>query len=402
MKSILKRSFFILISFLFIYGCTEPYALQTNTFEEAIVVEATITNELKRQEIKISKTYKLEENRPTLEKNATVYIKDDLGNQYNFDEDESVYLSQVPFQAVANRNYKLYITTSKGINYESNQQQLTTINQIESLTTTESTKNGEKGIQISVNNYDPTNTSKYYRYTFEETSKITMPNWNANNAVLIETPGEEYYNYPIAIKQRVGESKTCYTTKKSIETLLENTNDQPEDRVNNFPIRFIKSNDYTIAERYSIIITQYIQNLESYTFYNTLKKISGSGSLLSQTQPGAIAGNITSSNSSNKVVGFFEVSSISKKRIFFNFNEVLPNDPIPSYFTTCDVLQFDSEDYNPYDSPSRSPAGKLRAGILGKTLLYQDSQFSIYFMVRPKCSDCTTFSSNLKPSFWID
>lgn len=402
MKNIFNKTFFISISFLFLYGCIEPYALQTNTFEEALVIEATITNEVKKQEIKISKTYKLEEKRPTFEKNATVYILDNLGNKYDFPQEDDIYKSNIPFQALSDRSYKLYITTSNGINYESNQQQLTTINQIESISTTESTKNGEKGVQISVNNFDPTNSSKYYRYIFEETSKITMPKWNSNNAILLETPGLEFYYFPIALIQRVGESKTCFTTQKSIETILENTNDQPEDRVNNFPIRFINSKDYTIAERYSILVTQYIQNLESYTFYNTLKKISGSGSILSQTQPGKLVGNIKSINSSQKAIGFFEVSSVSTKRIFFNFNEVLPNEPIPLYFTTCEVLRFDSEDYFPFDNPSRSPAGKLRAGIIGKTLFYQSRETSIYFMVRPKCSDCTTFSSNIKPTFWID
>ena len=45
-------------------SCTEPYAIQTNTFEDALVIEATITNEFKKQEIKISRTFTFEENTP--------------------------------------------------------------------------------------------------------------------------------------------------------------------------------------------------------------------------------------------------------------------------------------------------------------------------------------------------
>lgn len=49
-----------MLTFIF-NGCTETYPLLTNTYEEALVVEATITNELKNQEIKITKTSRLED-----------------------------------------------------------------------------------------------------------------------------------------------------------------------------------------------------------------------------------------------------------------------------------------------------------------------------------------------------
>ncbi|WP_339839282.1 DUF4249 family protein, partial [uncultured Flavobacterium sp.] len=57
-------------------SCTEPYAIQNNTFEDVLVIEATVTNELKKQEIKITRTFQLEEKDPTFETNATVYITD--------------------------------------------------------------------------------------------------------------------------------------------------------------------------------------------------------------------------------------------------------------------------------------------------------------------------------------
>ena len=44
---------------ILLFGCTEPYVLQTSNFEEALVIEATLTNEFKKQQIKLSKTYRL-------------------------------------------------------------------------------------------------------------------------------------------------------------------------------------------------------------------------------------------------------------------------------------------------------------------------------------------------------
>src|SRR5690242_7064654 len=130
-KSTINKLLFLLLLSLMIVSCTEPYAVRTNTFEDAIVVEATITNELKNQEIKISRTYILEENGPTFETGATVFVTDNIGNQYNFNENNQKYVSTTPFQVAPGVEYQLHITTSDGKSYVSKTQQLTTVNQVD-------------------------------------------------------------------------------------------------------------------------------------------------------------------------------------------------------------------------------------------------------------------------------
>jgi hypothetical protein len=303
-------------------SCVEPYALQTNTFEEALVVEATITNEFKKQEVKISKTYRFEENGPTFEADATVFITDNNGNQYEFEEQSGKYVSTTEFQAIPGREYQLNITTSNGKTYNSKSEALTTLNQIESVNATTATIDGVTGVQITVNSFDPTAASKYYRYEYEETSKVTAPKWKPFKAVVM--PPNEEINHPfIELVPRETEARVCYSLAKSNTLLLTSTNLQSEDRVTDFPVRFISNQDYTIAERYSILVKQYVQNLESYTFYKTLSEISGSGSILSQNQPGFFYGNLRCvENPSEKVIGFFDVASVSTKRIFFNYHDL--------------------------------------------------------------------------------
>ncbi|HEU4789157.1 MAG TPA: DUF4249 domain-containing protein, partial [Flavobacterium sp.] len=58
---IASNLFFLLLLFVIFNSCTEPYILETNTYEEALVVEATITNELKKQEITLTKTSRFED-----------------------------------------------------------------------------------------------------------------------------------------------------------------------------------------------------------------------------------------------------------------------------------------------------------------------------------------------------
>ncbi|ESU23327.1 hypothetical protein FEDK69T_14860 [Flavobacterium enshiense DK69] len=394
-------------------NCTEPYQLETNTFEEAIVIEATITNELKKQQIKVSKTYRLEENGPTFEAGAEVYMEDDLGNQYEFTEGDKVYESTVEFQAVPERKYQLFVTTANGDEYVSTKETLTTPTEIESLSTTVVTKDGQTGVEIGVNSYDPSGTSKYYRYVYEETSRITAPKWNPFNTILLDQPricaGTEFPGFEtIGFEPRPADTRICYQTKNSNDILLTTTTAFNEDRVTNFPVRFIANTDYTIAERYSIQVTHYVQSFEAYTFYKTLKDMSGSGSLLSPNQPGFFNGNIKSAtNPKEKVIGFFEVASASSKRIFFNFQDIFPNTPLPLYPYDCTEYSYDSMFFgiNLHPTPevpcgTGGPGGALRGEIrAGRKLLYLN-RFPIFIMVIPPCGDCSRFASNVVPPFW--
>lgn len=388
-KTIIQFSIFLLIN-LFLVSCTEPMALQTDTFEEVIVIEATITNELKRHEIKITKSYKFEDAGPTYVTNATVFIKDDLGNMYNFILEANKYVSVNPFKAVTGRTYQLRVIADNK-EYSSTLQKLTTENTIEAIVPTVTTKEGVKGLELFVKSYDPTNTSKYYRYEYEETYKIEAPNW-VNKKAVVTGPTS------IDLVFRDTEARVCYSSEKSAEIILTNTNEQNEDRVN-FPIRFISDKNPIITHRYSILVKQYVQNLEAHTFYKTLQEISGSEGILSQNQPGFLYGNLKCESDPNeKVIGFFDVSSVSEKRIFFNFTDYFPDQPSPPYFYKCEPIAMKF---------CFSPAPEC----LGEDIIYylNNNQIVYYFGNKPDlnfletpCGDCTSFSSNIRPSFWID
>ncbi|CAN1503135.1 Protein of unknown function DUF4249 [Flavobacteriaceae bacterium] len=398
MKPFQLNIFFLqLILCLTLISCTEQYALQTNTFENALVVEATITNELKKQEIKITRTYRLEEEETTIESGALVTVTDTENNKYVFDQKDSVYVSQTEFNAIPGRKYRLDIITSQGKVYYSTPQTLTTINEIQNIDVRVETRKGDRGVEINVNSYDPTGTSKYYRYEYEETYKIMAPQWDARMTKLLPLAPDETHP-AIIVLPRTQETKTCYTTKKEDNIIQTSTNQFLEDRVH-FPIRFISNQNYIISHRYSILVRQYIQTIEAYSFYKTLKEISGNESILSQTQPGFFYGNIKSSDNPNeKVIGFFEVSSVSSKRIFFNYADLFPKEPLPPYFIDCtERLYVDC--FNP--TPECKGAA-LRSAISGNLLVHLGSSNITYLMVPPPCGDCTSFSSNVTPSFWID
>jgi hypothetical protein len=401
---LINRILLFSILCLILSSCTEQYALQSNTFENALVVEATITNELKKQTIKITRTYRLEDTDPTIESGAIVKVTDSENNQYAFELNDSVYVSTKEFQAVPGRKYRLDITTNEGKSYYSTSEILTTINEIQSIDATVQTVKGDRGVEIKVNSYDPTATSKYYRYEYEETYKIETQMWKQDSAIILP-PLPEGTHKEIGLVSRKGNSKICYGTAKSKDILIASTNSLNEDRIA-FPVRFISNQNYIISHRYSILVRQYIQSLEAYTFYKTLKETSGSDNILSQNQPGFFYGNIKSSNNPNeKVIGFFDVSSVSSKRIFFNYVDLFPGEPLPPNRDNCEIQSFT---FCFYAKNPDCRGGLLLSSIEKKQFLYFNSYqysnpiYTTYEMVSPPCSDCTTFSSNIVPPFWTN
>lgn len=391
-----------------VLGCTTPYQYQTNGFEDAIVIEATITNEYKHQEVKLSRTYKLEEKTPTFETKAIVFVTDDLGTKYDFQESGALYVSLNQFQASPDRQYQLHVRTNNGRSYVSTTEKLPQQTQINSLESKAITKNGQIGVEITVNSADPTNNSRYYRYEYEETYKVVAPKWYYQKAVpVLFAPGSNPKG-KVVFEDRTSEARICYLSQKSNELILTNTNQLSEDRVTNFPVRFISSKDPMIRSRYSILVKQYVQSLAAHTFFETLKEISNNGSILSQTQPGFFYGNINPvDNPGEKVIGYFEVSSYSEKRLFFNFTDVLPGQLIPNYQYDCPapIPEADKHSYIYKYCFDQTPdcQGNAILNLLttGLTTYFPDESGN-YILYPIECGDCTSFSSNIKPLFWID
>jgi len=411
----MKKIVLIIVIAMF-SSCVEEidFVEVSETFESTLVIEATITNELKQQEIILSRTYAFEEEGPNPESGASVIIESNQG-AFSFSETApGIYLSDAVFAAQNNVDYQLKITTNNGRNYTSTATQLTQINPIENLyAVRENNDLGINGMSIYIDSYDPIGNSKYYRYTYKETYKIIAPRWTPEEIIITDPLICEVW-----LQERTQEEKVCYNTVASSNINLKNTTGLSEDRVTRHLIRFIDSEDFILTWRYTIIVKQFIQSLEAYTYYKTLDEFSGEGSLFSQTQPGFINGNIISeTNEEEKVIGFFDVSTVSEKRIFFNYEDFYPNEAQPP---------FSSPDCEPRELDRLTIAGTcgdLISSLLIDEVAYwggaskiPDTTFAKdgtiisidtitiapFIMVPRPCGDCTALGSNVVPDFWED
>lgn len=388
LRSILAAAFFLLLN-----GCVEEIDIKTETFESALVIEANITDELKSQEIFLSRTYRLEEEGPSLESNAKVSVVDDQMNEYIFQESTpGRYTSITPFQAVANRSYRLEITTADGRNYSSDPETAPAASGIENLYAERTTFRGEDGMALLVDAPANPNTTGYYRYIFKETYKIISPFQFDLDLVFEDGVFKEV--------KKTKEERICYRTDNSQDIILANTNSEEGKNLNRFLVRFINSRNPVISHRYSILVNQFVISEEAFAYYETLKDFSGSENLFSQNQPGFINGNVFSvDNPSEKVIGFFGVSASDSKRIYFNHDDFYDDSEFTDGFVDC----FISRPSVAWPPLAEALGEQLRKGVvkyLGSTTLPGNPDDGPYRVVQAACVDCTLLGTNEVPEFW--
>jgi hypothetical protein len=398
-----NRSYYILL-LLFVYGCVEEIDLTEElSFEDTLVIEANITDESKEQVIAMSRSYRFEDEGANPETNASVSISANEGKIYSFTESDSrpgLYVSDEVFKAEPGVDYRLFVTTSSGASYTTPPVQLPQSSKIDRVYGSREVNSiGTELLAIKVDSYDPTRSSNYYRYEYEETYKIIAPNWVNREFVILQ---DEYGNdlaFP-GFETRSIDEKECYNTDISNSIIQTSTTELNEDRVSGFAVRNIASDNPVLSHRYSILVRQYVQSLEAFSYYDLLNQLSASGNALTQIQPGFIASNIFSTTDRDeKVLGFFDVSSVAEERIFFNYEDFFPGEPLPPYFVSCRISA------PPIATMSGTPLkDAIQAGLVKYLQDHQPPEPNVgpFDVVPTPCGDCTVLGQTDPPEFWIE
>lgn len=371
-------------------GCIEPFDAKFEDFESVVVVEATITDKLERQQIFLTRTFEFDDDGPSAEIDANIRVEGG-GNVFLFQESvPGLYISTQAFAAQPNVDYQLYIETQNGESYRSQQMTLTEATQIDDLRAERISNDlGEDGVAILVDSFNPAGNSVNYLYQYEETYKIIAPDWGPLDYVIQNQDGTDM----LELVPRSLDEQICYTTDISNSIILTNTANLSEDRVSNYMARFIDRNNYILSHRYSILVKQFVLSNAAYTFYERLNQFSESESLFSENQPGFLEGNLFSEDSREKVLGFFSVSSVSEKRIFFNYEDFFPDERLPEYVSPCRPVGIGEGLLEQVRADVVKYFGTIVNSITGE----------VETAVVPRvCGDCTVLGSSEIPEFWIE
>ncbi|MCL6265773.1 DUF4249 domain-containing protein [Flagellimonas myxillae] len=378
-------------------SCVEPFEVDSGEFLSALVVDATITDEMGRQSVYLSYTYNFEEE-PEGATGALVKVVENGTNEILFTESApGVFRSQQEFAALPGNSYKLEIVTGDGSSYSSQSNELPQPVELDSVYAARITSNlGEEGIAIFVDSFDATGNAQNFRYEYQETYKIIAPEWNDFD--LLSTG----VDCGVDVIPKTTQNRICFATNYSNEIILTTTADLNESRVQRFMVRFMDDNNYIISHRYSIEVTQYTQSNDAASYYSSLDQISSSESIFSESQPGFLVGNVVADGDPNeKVLGYFEVSSVSKKRIFFDYEDFYPGADLPDYVNPCLAI-----------APKLISQGGARCVLSAMVEANQVSYLNVnddppfeegpYLVVPRECGDCTVLGSNTAPEFWTE
>lgn len=399
-----KNWILIIFSFIITQSCVEQFDYSsTSSSEQNLVVRALLTNELKKHTIELSRTISIDSTKIEPEKNATITITSDVGETYSFyGNKKGIYTSNVEFSAKPDRTYILNIKTQDENSYISSAEKLPSNSQIENINFTieYNALEGFDEIVFRVNSKLSENEGKLYRYEYDETYKVKPIFWSSKK--LVVSSNTLPYKFDLVDKDpNIEGIGVCYGSNYSKEIILTETKTLSQDKVINFPVRKIPIDSYIIGIRYSILVKQYVLNQNTYDFYKLLDKFSDPYNIFSQIQVGNIKSNIVyePNPEKNKVFGFFEVSSLNTKRIFFNRNE-LTNTPFFNYASNECVNEINPEIT---DSYGNSPLlNNIKKGWIYQRFAEPPPPNKPYLLVKKKCGDCTHIGPISQPEFWID
>jgi len=403
--------FITALPLLLTWGCVEEFQAKTERFENLLVVDALVTDELKKHKVILTRVFRFEEEAPEAETNATVKVVDGQGAEYLFEETEpGVYISQLEFAAQQDMWYSLEIRTAAGKDYKSKDVVVPKSVPITDLRAERLTNDkGEEGVGIFLDNTAAISEPTFFRYEYEETYKIIAPKWDPFDFEVVHYIACDSLRYQVDIKTHEEERRVCYASAKSSNVVQASTIDLGSADIKNKEIRFISRENYILSHRYSINVNQFSQTQDAFSFYERLGDFSSSENLFSQIQPGFLEGNILSmSDKEEGVLGYFEVASVSTKRVYFNYTDLFPDEELPPYIINCSMgnpqlytMGYHCADFRVCDGACESPLIEaILAGIISYAATNEENTNQPYFTWPRACGDCTEIGSNVVPEFW--
>jgi hypothetical protein len=380
-----------------IVSCKKPYNPPvTSSPNSYLVVEGVINSGADSTFIKLSRTVNISK-KVTLNPlaNAIVTVESDQNNSFPLKEITTGTYATAGLNLDNTHKYRLRIKTANG-EYLSDFVAVLNSPPIDSVTYSVQSD----GINIYANTHDPKNSTRYYRWDYEETYIFhsNYPStWKSNgDTVLIrDMVNDQIYS--------------CWRSDTSSTIVLGSSAKLSQDVISNNPITFISATSEKLTKKYSILLRQYGLTSDAYTFWQNLKKNTEQLGSIFDPEPTNINGNIHSvTNPAEPVIGYISVGSTATKRIFIS-SDKLPTNFIPDpIYPNC---QLDSFLFVYLPPGSKTP--------INQENLYFNANKGAQYPLIPvsaittpmgtvlghtgadaECVDCTLRGTNKQPSFW--
>jgi hypothetical protein len=370
-------------------ACIDPFPVTSIVNSDHLVIEGIITNEMKNQRVYVSHTSSLDTRAFVPEEGAQVTVEKGSGETITLTETRPGIYETGIFAGVIGEKYKLKVRTAAGRDYTSSEVTMKAVPPIDNVYAKflKDDKKKGRGIQIYLDTEDANDKTTFYRWDCVETYEIQTPfpsnyDWLGGNNVV-------FRDHSIS---------NCWATDTIRNILLTNTSGLESDKVVEYPLRFIPEHDYRFGVRYSVLVRQFALGQEGYSFWNNLRIVNETQGSLSDVQPGSVTGNVASVNDdSETVLGYFDASAVSEKRVFFNYQDFEDDGyQRPTFRSGC-------FGYVP-DKVAEREIGTYMERNQEKMLIWEtlgSTPDPIFFLMMPKpCCDCSDLGTTEKPPFW--
>jgi hypothetical protein len=370
-------------------GCKKPYVPPvTTTKTNYLVVEGVINSGQDSTIIKLSRTIPLtsaESSAPEL--NAAVTVEGEGGISYPLTETGNGNYVVVGLNLNAANKYRLKIITSDKKTYQSDFVPVKNSPSIDSVNYVVKSD----GIQINVNTHDPSNTTTYYRWSYNETWEIHS-RFNSQY-MIIHVPIDTIVLRPLA-----DQVYKCWQSHAANTIVLGSSAKLAQDVISQQQILSIASTSDKLSNRYSILVKQYALTSEAFAYWQQLKKNTEQLGSIFDPQPSEVQGNIHCVDApSEPVLGYISVGTTSQTRLFVD-NYYLPAWVATPLYSDCvRVDTIPLKDRNGLNQVvaflypgNETPVGSIQVQgvIIG------------YTAALPHCVDCTLRGTNKQPGFW--
>lgn len=379
-----------LIVIVFMGGCLDPYAPPvSDTDVNILVVDGFLDTREGSATVTLSKAVPISSTTgSTGEPNATVTLLDDSGSSFPLSDEGSGHYRVTGVPVKPDAKYRIHIRTQFGSEYQSDLMGIYQTPPIDSVTWT----TDDDQVIIRVNAHDPSNNTKYFRWTYNET-------WAYHAAVLSQ--------YKVVGRQYVDRQFNemifyCWNTQPSTNIIIGSTQRLSENIISQAPVAYIPKHSQKLSMKYSILVTQRGLGEEEYTYLDQLRKTTESVGGLFDPQPSQVPGNISRLDPSSPLaIGFFGVGNTVKQRIFISTTD-LPRSfqgeyPLAGCYPPDTMCVISS---SAIKNCTLTAQDLTDATMLGSAIYSGISLVGIT-LTTPNCADCRLQGGVLtKPDFW--
>jgi hypothetical protein len=401
-----------IITLLFIVdatSCIDPYKPGITNYNSYLVVEGLITNENSSYKINLHRTTKEKNSIPEKVSDANIYILSEDGiRTHLLNIGGGNYITDsASFTGAVGKNYTLQILTNDGKEYRSDECMMLPVAAIDTVYYEKSEEisgyPGElsTGVKIFLNSAGIGGNNPYFRWTFEEAWKFLVPIPQRYKCKMVLN--EETY-----IFEQVPVKEICWRRSQSEEILINSIQSGQNKFIKRQEIHFIdpvKSDRLT--QQYSILVKQYSISKKEYDFWSDLKKVNDSGGDIFASQPYTVKGNVHNVNdAAETVLGYFEVSAVSRKRIFITAHD-LDQFYLPHYKSDCIEIAKSPEDWPMQFTKAPPTFYDIYYKIMYeytfiRPIFNPNNTLQKLVFATPACSLCELSGLTAKPDFWID